>query len=184
MNGHPDLTPDPAAAPVAPPIDATLSARTAAAAAELDVPAVREDFPILRQTVRDGKPLAYLDNAATAQKPRAVIDAISRYYTQTNANVHRGLHELSERATAAYEGARATVRRTLGAAEDREIVFVRGTTEGINLVAQAWARPRLKAGDEILITAMEHHSDIVPWQIVCGQTGAKLVVAPITDVWS
>jgi len=181
MNGHPDLTPDPAAAPVAPPIDATLSARTAAAAAELDVPAVREDFPILRQTVRDGKPLAYLDNAATAQKPRAVIDAISRYYTQTNANVHRGLHELSERATAAYEGARATVRRTLGAAEDREIVFVRGTTEGINLVAQAWARPRLKAGDEILITAMEHHSDIVPWQIVCGQTGAKLVVAPITD---
>ncbi len=181
MNGQPDLTPDPAAAPAAPPIDATLSVRTAAAAAELDVPAVREDFPILRQTVRDGKPLAYLDNAATAQKPRAVIDAISRYYTQTNANVHRGLHELSERATAAYEGARATVRRTLGAAEDREIVFVRGTTEGINLVAQAWARPRLKAGDEILITAMEHHSDIVPWQIVCGQTGAKLVVAPITD---
>ena len=181
MNGQPGVTPDPATATAAPPIDATLTLRTRAAAAELDVPAVREDFPILRQTVRDGKPLAYLDNAATAQKPRAVIDAISRYYTQTNANVHRGLHELSERATAAYEGARATVRRTLGAAEDREIIFVRGTTEGINLVAQAWARPRLKAGDEILITAMEHHSDIVPWQIVCGQTGAKLRIAPITD---
>jgi cysteine desulfurase/selenocysteine lyase len=181
MNGQPDVTRDPAAAPAAPPIDATLTVRTAAAAADLDVPAVREDFPILRQTVRDGKPLAYLDNAATAQKPRAVIDAISRYYTQTNANVHRGLHELSERATAAYEGARATVRRTLGAAEDREILFVRGTTEGINLVAQAWARPRLKPGDEILITAMEHHSDIVPWQIVCGQTGAQLQVVPITD---
>jgi cysteine desulfurase/selenocysteine lyase len=146
-----------------------------------DVRAIREDFPILRQTVRGGKPLAYLDNAATAQKPRAVIDAITKFYTQSNSNVHRGLHELSERATALYEGARATVRRALGAAEDREIIFVRGTTEGINLVAQAWARPRLKAGDEILVTAMEHHSDIVPWQILCGQTGAKLVVAPITD---
>jgi len=182
MNGHPDITPDPAAAGAPLAEGAAGGPRTAAAlAADLDVRAIREDFPILRQTVRDGKPLAYLDNAATSQKPRAVIDAISRYYTQTNANVHRGLHELSERATAAYEGARATVRRTLGAAEDREIVFVRGTTEGINLVAQAWARPRLKAGDEILITGMEHHSDIVPWQIVCGQTGARLVVAPITD---
>jgi len=146
-----------------------------------DVRALREDFPILRQTVRGGKPLAYLDNAATAQKPRAVIDAITRFYTQTNANVHRGLHELSERATSAYEGARATVRQALGAAEDREIIFVRGTTEAINLVAQAWARPRVKPGDEILITEMEHHSNIVPWQILCGQTGAKLVVAPITD---
>jgi cysteine desulfurase/selenocysteine lyase len=179
--GHPDVTPEPVA-PGAPMAENADGPRTAAALAEdLDVRAIREDFPILRQTVRGGKPLAYLDNAATAQKPRAVIDAISRYYTQTNANVHRGLHELSERATAAYEGARATVRRTLGAAEDREVIFVRGTTEGINLVAQAWARPRLKAGDEILITGMEHHSDIVPWQIVCGQTGARLVVAPITD---
>jgi len=147
----------------------------------LDVRAIREDFPILRQTVRGGKPLAYLDNAATSQKPRAVIDAITRFYTQTNSNVHRGLHELSERATNAYEGARATVRQTLGAAEDREILFVRGTTEGVNLVAQAWARPRVKPGEEILVTEMEHHSDIVPWQILCGQTGAKLVVAPITD---
>ncbi|HET8948168.1 MAG TPA: cysteine desulfurase [Candidatus Polarisedimenticolia bacterium] len=181
MNGHPDVTRD-AAAAGAPLAENAGGPRSAAALArDLDVPAIREDFPILRQTVRGGKPLAYLDNAATAQKPRAVIDAISRYYTQTNANVHRGLHELSERATAAYEGARATVRRTLGAAEDREIIFVRGTTEGINLVAQAWARPRLKPGDEILVSAMEHHSDIVPWQIVCGQTGARLVVAPITD---
>ena len=146
-----------------------------------DVRAIREDFPILRQTVRGGKPLVYLDNAATSQKPRAVIDAITRFYTQTNSNVHRGLHELSERATNAYEGARATVRQALGAAEDREILFVRGTTEGVNLVAQAWARPRLKPGEEILVTEMEHHSDIVPWQILCGQTGAKLVVAPITD---
>ncbi|HYV19614.1 MAG TPA: cysteine desulfurase [Verrucomicrobiae bacterium] len=180
MNTHPDL--DPAAgAPPSGTAGAVAPSRTEAAAQALDVPAIREDFPILRQTVRGGKPLAYLDNAATAQKPRAVIDAITRYYTQSNSNVHRGLHELSERATALYEGARGTVRRALGAGEDREIVFVRGTTEGINLVAQAWARPRLKAGDEILITAMEHHSDIVPWQIVCGQTGAKLVVAPIND---
>jgi cysteine desulfurase/selenocysteine lyase len=147
----------------------------------LDVQAIREDFPILRQTVRGGKPLVYLDNAATAQKPRAVIDAITRFYTQSNSNVHRGLHELSERATSLYEKSRATVRRALNAGEDREIVFVRGTTEAINFVAQAWARPRLKPGDEILITEMEHHSNIVPWQLVCGQTGARLRVAPITD---
>jgi cysteine desulfurase/selenocysteine lyase len=147
----------------------------------LDVQEIREDFPILRQTVRDGRPLVYFDNAATAQKPRAVIDAITRFYTQSNSNVHRGLHELSERATALYEKSRATVRRALNAAEDREIVFVRGTTEAINLVAQAWARPQLRPGDEILITEMEHHSNIVPWQMVCGQTGARLRVAPITD---
>jgi cysteine desulfurase/selenocysteine lyase len=180
LNTTPDFDP---AAPGPPSASAGAVAPSPleAAAEALDVRAIREDFPILRQTVRDGKHLSYLDNAATAQKPRAVIDAITRYYTQSNSNVHRGLHELSERATALYEGSRATVRRALGAAEDREIVFVRGTTEGINLVAQSWARPRLKSGDEILVTAMEHHSDIVPWQILCGQTGAKLVVAPITD---
>ena len=152
----------------------------APAAAGLDVAAVRRDFPILATTVH-GKPLIYLDNAATSQKPRAVIDAITGYYTGMNANVHRGLHDLSERATAAYEGARGVVRRFLNAAEDREIVYVRGTTEGINLVAQAWGRTTLKPGDTILITEMEHHSNIVPWQIVCAQTGARLEVAPITD---
>ena len=177
MNGT--TNPGPAGSETLVPAAAAAGARPAPPG--FDVAAIREDFPILRQTVRGGKPLAYLDNAATAQKPRAVIDAITRFYTQCNSNVHRGLHELSERATAAYEGARTTVRRTLGAAEDREILFVRGTTEAINLVAQGWARPRLKPGDEILISGMEHHSDIVPWQILGGQTGAHLKVAPITD---
>jgi cysteine desulfurase/selenocysteine lyase len=145
-----------------------------------DVRAIREDFPILWQTVHD-RPLVYLDNAATTQKPRAVIDAITRYYTQSNANVHRGLHELSERATASYEAGRAVVRRFLNAGDDREIVFVRGTTEAINLVAQTWGRTHVGAGDEILITALEHHSNIVPWQLLCEQAGARLVVAPIAD---
>jgi cysteine desulfurase/selenocysteine lyase len=148
--------------------------------AAFDVAAVREDFPILGQIVR-GRPLAYLDNAATTQKPRAVIDAISRFYTHSNANVHRGLHDLSEQATAAYERARAAARRLLNAAEDREIVFVRGTTEAINLVAQAWGRTVVGEGDEILVTEMEHHSNIVPWQLLCGERGAHLRVAPITD---
>ena len=146
----------------------------------LDAAALRAEFPILASTVH-GRPLVYLDNAATTQKPRAVIDAITAYYTSTNANVHRGVHTLSERATDAYEAARATVQRFLGAARPTEIVFVRGATEGINLVAQAFARPRLSAGDEVLITALEHHSNIVPWQLVCEATGAKLVVAPIDD---
>ena len=146
----------------------------------LDVAAIRAEFPILTSTVH-GRPLVYLDNAATTQKPRAVIDAISAYYTSTNANVHRGVHALSERATDAYEAARAGVQRFLGAARPSEIVFVRGATEGINLVAQAFARPRLHPGDEVLITAMEHHSNIVPWQLVCEATGARLVVAPIDD---
>jgi cysteine desulfurase/selenocysteine lyase len=145
-----------------------------------DVERVRADFPILHRLVH-GKPLVYLDNAATTQKPRAVIDAISAYYEGSNANVHRGVHTLSELATDAYDGARATVRGFLGAARDSEIVFVRGATEGINLVAQSFARPRLKAGDEVLITGMEHHSNIVPWQLVCEQTGAVLRVVPITD---
>ena len=148
--------------------------------APFDVRAIREDFPVLRQTVF-GKPLVYLDNAATAQKPRAVIDAITRFYTLDNSNIHRGLHALSERATAAYEESRAKARRFLHAAEDREIIFVRGTTEAINLVAHSYGRPHLGAGDEVLITAMEHHSNIVPWQILCEEKGARLRIAPIDD---
>jgi cysteine desulfurase/selenocysteine lyase len=145
-----------------------------------DVDQARTDFPILHQEVH-GKPLRYLDNGATSQKPQSVIDAISAYYARDNANVHRGVHTLSERATAAYEGARDTARHFVNAQSSREIVFVRGTTEAINLVAQGYARPRLRVGDEILITEMEHHSNIVPWQMVCQQTGAKLRVAPVND---
>jgi cysteine desulfurase/selenocysteine lyase len=141
---------------------------------------IREDFPILRQSVH-GRPLAYLDNAASAQKPQAVIDAVSRFYAEMSSNVHRGLHELSERATAAYEKSRAAVRRFLNAAEDREIVLLRGTTEAINLVANAWGSKHVGPGDEILITEMEHHSNIVPWQLLCERQGARLAVAPITD---
>ena len=147
----------------------------------LDVKRLREDFPILHQTVRDGRPLVYLDNAATTQKPRVVIDSIRRYYERDNANIHRGVHELSERATAAYEGARALVQRFIGASSPREIIFTRGTTEAINLVAQSFARPRVRPGDEILISTMEHHSNIVPWQMLCEQTGAVLRVVPIDD---
>jgi cysteine desulfurase/selenocysteine lyase len=150
------------------------------AVAAPSVDRVRADFPILDRTVH-GRPLVYLDNAATTQKPRAVLDAIASYYTGINANVHRGVHELSERATEAYEGARERVRAFFNAASTREIVFTRNATEGINLVAQAFARPLLAAGDEVLISAMEHHSNIVPWQLVCEATGAKLAVAPIDD---
>jgi len=146
----------------------------------VDVERVRKDFPILHQEVH-GKPLVYLDNAATAQKPRAVIDAISRYYLDDNANVHRGVHLLSERATAAYEGAREKVQRFIHAAHAHEIVFVRGTTEAINLVAQTYGRSRIAGGDEILVTVMEHHSNIVPWQILCEEKGATLRVAPMDD---
>jgi cysteine desulfurase / selenocysteine lyase len=156
---------------------------TAAASATtpvLDVERLREDFPILAERVR-GKPLVYLDNAATSQKPRAVIDAVSRFYGSENANIHRGVHYLSERATVAYDGVRERVARFLNAASPREIVFTRGTTEGINLVAQSWGRSTLKAGDEILITGMEHHSNIVPWQLVAAQTGATVRAVPITD---
>ncbi len=145
-----------------------------------DVERVRADFPILQQKVR-GKPLVYLDNAATSQKPRAVIEAISRYYEGTNANIHRGVHFLSEHATEEYEAVRGIARKFLNAAESREIIFVRGTTEGINLVAQSYGRAHIHAGDEILITDMEHHSNIVPWQILCDERGAKLRVAPIND---
>ena len=146
----------------------------------LDVARVRADFPILARTVH-GKPLVYLDNAATTQKPRAVLDAIQAYYAGINANVHRGVHELSARATDAFEAARARVRVFFNAASTREIVFTRNATEGINLVAHSFVRPRLREGDEVLISAMEHHSNIVPWQIVCGMTGARLRVAPIDD---
>jgi cysteine desulfurase/selenocysteine lyase len=141
---------------------------------------VRADFPILGQEIY-GKPLVYLDSAATSQKPRAVIDAIANYYLEDNANVHRGVHLLSERATQAYEGARGKVKRFINAAHDHEIVFVRGTTEAVNLIAQTYGRSRVSRGDEILITAMEHHSNIVPWQMLCEEKGAVLRVAPIDD---
>jgi cysteine desulfurase/selenocysteine lyase len=146
----------------------------------LDVDRIREDFPILRRRIR-GKKLVYLDNAATSQKPQVVIDAVKHFYTAENANIHRGVHYLSELATAAYDQARDKVARFLNARSSAEIIFTRGTTEGINLVAQSYARPLLKAGDEILITGMEHHSNIVPWQLVCEQTGAVLRAAPISD---
>lgn len=145
-----------------------------------DVERVRADFPILEQKVH-GKPLVYLDNAATAQKPRAVIEAISRYYEGTNSNVHRGVHYLSEQATNEYEAVRETARKFLNAASTKEIIFVRGTTEGINLVAQTYGRANVQAGDEILITGMEHHSNIVPWQLLCEERGATLRAAPIND---
>jgi cysteine desulfurase / selenocysteine lyase len=157
--------------------------RTAAGAAlrePFPVERLRQDFPILATTVRS-KPLVYLDNAATAQKPQAVIDTLDRYYRAENANVHRGVHYLSELATAEYEAARDKARVFLNAADRREIIFVRGTTEAINLVAQSYGRTFLKAGDEIVITAMEHHSNIVPWQMLCEQTGAVLRVVPIDD---
>ncbi|MFY1831584.1 SufS family cysteine desulfurase [Myxococcus fulvus] len=145
-----------------------------------DVQQVRADFPLLRQEVR-GRPLVYLDSAATAQKPQAVIDAIVRFYQHDNANVHRGVHILSERATEAYEGARETVRGFLNARDAREIIFVRGTTEAINLVAQTYGRKHIGAGDEVLITQMEHHANIVPWRMLCEQTGATLKVIPVDD---
>ena len=140
----------------------------------------RRDFPVLRETVR-GKPLVYLDNAATTQKPQAVIDAEAQFYSHTNANVHRGVHALSQRATDQYEAAREKVRRFINAASTKEIVFVRGTTEAINLGAQSFGRPRLGPDDNVLISAMEHHSNIVPWQMVCAQTGAELRVVPVND---
>ena len=146
----------------------------------LDVEAVRADFPILSRRIH-GKPLAYLDNAATTQKPVQVIETMDRYYREYNANIHRGVHTLSAEATAAYEAARIKVRDFLNAGSEKEIIFVRGATEAINLVAQTLGRSTLKAGDEIIISTMEHHSNIVPWQILCEQTGAVLRVIPIND---
>jgi len=150
------------------------------AATPADVARWRDDFPILRETI-GGHPLVYLDNAATTQKPECVITAEVDYYRHTNANVHRGVHTLSQRATDQYEAARGKIARFINAASSNEIIYVRGATEAINLVAQSFARPRLKPGDEILISAMEHHSNIVPWQMVCEQTGAVLKVVTIND---
>ncbi len=158
-----------------------MSARPAPRTSSFDVAAVRRDFPVLYQKVH-GKPLVYLDNAASSQRPRQVIDAISSYYERDHANVHRGVHTLSQRATDAYEGARETVRGFINAGDTKEIVFVRGTTEAINLVAQSFVRPKVGPGDEILISGLEHHANIVPWQLVCEQTGASLKVIPITQV--
>jgi cysteine desulfurase/selenocysteine lyase len=146
----------------------------------LDVDTIRRDFPVLERMVR-GRPLAYLDNAASSQRPRAVIDAMSRYYETSHANVHRGVHTLSQEATDLFEGAREKVRRFINARSTREVVFVRGTTEAINLVAQTYGRTRLGPGDEILISWLEHHANIVPWQMLCQQTGATLKVAPISQ---
>src|SRR6185312_13768923 len=134
---------------------------------------LRKDFPILDQKVH-GQPLIYFDNAATSQKPRAVIDALDHYYERDNANVHRGIHELSNRATAGYEAARVRVAKFINAGSPDEIIFTRGTTEGINLVANSWGGKNLKAGDVILLTEMEHHSNLVPWQLIAQKTGAKI----------
>jgi cysteine desulfurase/selenocysteine lyase len=154
------------------------AAAKAVAERRLDAESVRRDFPILARSI-NGKPLVYLDSAASAQQPLAVMRAVERYETHSHANVHRGVHTLSQEATDAFEGARDRVRRFVNASSVREIVFVRGTTEAINLVAQSYVRPRFAPGDEILITALEHHANIVPWQLVCEQTGCTLKVAPI-----
>lgn len=146
----------------------------------LDVEKIRQDFPLLHQEV-NGKPLAYLDNAATSQKPTQVIEALDKYYQEDNANIHRGIHTLSERATIDYEQARGKVRSFINANSEKEIIFVRGATEGINLIAQSYGRNKLKTDDEIIISEMEHHSNIVPWQLLCEQTGAILKIIPIND---
>jgi len=158
----------------------TTPAATADHPAVLDVEGVRADFPALHQESH-GHPLVYLDNAATTQKPQVVIDAVSNFYERDCSNVHRGVHLLSQRATVAFEQARTTIKNHIGAADSREIVFTRSTTEGINLVAASFVRPRLEAGDEVLISTMEHHSNIVPWQLLCEERGAKLKVIPIDD---
>jgi cysteine desulfurase/selenocysteine lyase len=147
----------------------------------LDVEKVRADFPILHQHIHDGQPLIYLDNAATSQKPVQVIETLDKYYREYNSNIHRGVHALSEKATAAFEQARDKTRSFINAASNKEIIFVRGATEGINLVAQSYGRSTLVEGDEIIISEMEHHSNIVPWQLLCEQTGAVLRIIPIND---
>jgi cysteine desulfurase/selenocysteine lyase len=147
---------------------------------KMDIEQIRADFPILHQQV-NGKPLVYLDNGATTQKPQVVIDAIANYYRTTNSNVHRGAHTLSDQATQMFEDARITMQKFLNAEKSEEIIWTRGTTESINLVAQTWVRSNVKAGDEIIISGMEHHSNIVPWQMVCEQTGAILKVIPVLD---
>ena len=158
----------------------TSDAQAVSNSAPLDVAHVRKDFPILHQLV-NGKPLVYLDNGATSQKPQCVIDALVRYYTTDNANVHRGVHTLSQRATDDYENARSKIRSFVNAASDQEIIYTRGTTESINLVAQTFGRQNIGPGDEIIVSNMEHHSNIVPWQILCEEKGSKLRVVPIDD---
>jgi cysteine desulfurase/selenocysteine lyase len=148
--------------------------------AAFDVDKIREDFPVLKQRIH-GKPLVYLDSAATAQKPFAVIDAIRKFHEVDCANIHRGVHELSQRSTAAYEETRIKAKRFLNARAKNELIFVRGTTEGINLVASSWGRKNVKAGDEIVISTLEHHSNIVPWQMLCEEKGARLRVIPVDD---
>lgn len=145
----------------------------------LDVNTIRRQFPVLNREVK-GKPLVYFDNAATSQKPQVVIDALVNYYTQYNANIHRGIHTLAEEATAAFEATRDTAQQFIHAASREEIIFTRGTTEGINLVAYTWGRQNIKAGDEIIISALEHHSNIVPWQILCEEKGAVLKTIPVS----
>ena len=145
-----------------------------------DVEKVRREFPILGRKV-DGKDLVYLDNAATSQKPRRVLEALNEYYEEHNANIHRGVHRLSEEATSAYEGSRRKVARFLGAPEETGLVFTRGTTESINLVAHAWGRKELREGDEVVLTEVEHHSNLVPWQLVARATGAKLRFVPVLE---
>jgi cysteine desulfurase/selenocysteine lyase len=157
-----------------------MSALSSSVTADFDVEKVRAEFPVLKQKVH-GRPLIYLDSAATAQKPLAVIDAIRKFYEVDCANIHRGVHELSQRSTAAYEQTRLKTKQFLNARSKTELIFVRGATEGINLVAQSWGRKCVKAGDEIVVSAMEHHSNIVPWQILCEETGATLRVIPMND---
>jgi len=157
-----------------------MSTLTSVIAAGFDVEKIREDFPVLKQTIH-GKPLVYLDSAATAQKPTAVVDAIRQFHEVDCANIHRGVHELSQRSTAAYEETRVKARHFLNSKTTNELIFVRGTTEGINLVASSWGRKNVKEGDEIIISAMEHHSNIVPWQMLCEEKGAKLRVIPMND---
>src|SRR5215204_1962970 len=155
-------------------------AATATIQSSLDVYAIRQQFPALAREVK-GHPLVYFDNAATTQKPQVVIDALVSYYTEYNANIHRGIHTMAEEATAAFEATRDTVQQFINAASREQIIFTKGTTEGINLVAQTWGRQNIKAGDEIIISNMEHHSNIVPWYILCQETGAVLKTIPVND---
>ena len=166
--------------PSTPAEQAASGTAVAAGLSAQDVETLRQDFPVLHQTIH-GKPLIYLDNAATTQKPQAVIDALTNFYSRDNANIHRGVHELSQRATNAYEDARVDVQRYLGATQSSEIIYTRGTTESINLVASSWGRANVGAGDEVIISTMEHHSNIVPWQSLCREQGAHLRIVPISD---
>jgi cysteine desulfurase / selenocysteine lyase len=157
-----------------------MSTLSSQVSATFDVETIRQDFPVLKQTIH-GKPLVYLDSAATAQKPYSVIDAIRRFHEVDCANIHRGVHELSQRSTAAYEETRSKARKFLNARTKAELIFVRGTTEAVNLVSSSWGRRNVKAGDEIVVSAMEHHSNIVPWQMLCEETGATLRVIPMNE---